>query len=83
MALCWPDKKVALDIVNEPAEITTYRRRDGWTVVRVYDEDLVDYDTFRKVTDRVAKLLGSDVPQDPEWQKNNRQLHALLTSGAA
>ncbi|MBP3893817.1 MAG: hypothetical protein J6D34_07250 [Atopobiaceae bacterium] len=83
MALCWPDKKVALDIVEEPVEVSTYRRKDGWTIVRVNSDDLVDYAIFRKTMSCVAELLGSEAPQDPEWAEKNRRLHAALIDRVA
>ena len=78
MALYWPDKKVELDIVEDPVEVSTYKRKDGWTVVRVNGEDLVDYAIFRKTINCVAELLGCEGPQDPAWVEKNRRLHAEL-----
>ena len=77
MALYWPEEKVALDIVDDP-----YRRPfegdESYTVLRVTTADLCDYDSYRKVMERLCDLLGREMPTMPDWEEKNRALHALV-----
>ena len=43
MALYWPSKKVALDIVDDPGRKPFDGDEDEWTVVRVTCAELEDY----------------------------------------
>lgn len=82
MALCWPDKKVALDIVDNPGR-RPFEAQDGWTVVRVTNAELEDYDSCRRIMGHIAQLLGSSAPQEPGWEEKNRRLHAALLARSA
>lgn len=83
MALYWPNKKVALDIVDDPGRKPFEGDENEWTVVRVTCAELEDYDSCRRVMSRIARLLDSEAPQSPDWERKNRQLHqALLTRSA-
>lgn len=57
MSLYWPDKKVALVIVDEASEAHTTTDDDGWTVFRVTSHELDDYDTLQGVMSTVAQLV--------------------------
>ena len=83
MALTWPDKKVALDIVDDPAGERFSGDEREWEVVRVTCAELENYATFRQVMNRVAQLLGQQAPTDPDWQDRNRALHRTLMAAHA
>lgn len=83
MALYWPNKKVALDIVDDPDRKPFEGDEEGWTVVRVTCAQLEDYDSCRRVMSHIAQLLGSDAPQGADWERKNRQLHRGLLARTA
>lgn len=79
MALYWPDQKVALDIVDDPERIP-FEGGDDYTVIRVTCNELSNYESFCKITQRLSGLLGCELPTDPDWQERNQTLHTMLTS---
>lgn len=83
MALYWPDKKVALDIVDDPGRKPFEGDESEWKVVRVTCAELDNYESCRRVMDLVARLLGTEVPQDEVWERKNRELHRSLLAGTA
>lgn len=78
MALYWPSKKVALEIVDYPGREPFEGDERDWTVVRVTCADLEDYNTFRSVMERLFKLVGRKKPSGTAWEEKNRMLHARL-----
>jgi hypothetical protein len=64
MALYWPEKKVALEIVDDP-ERRPFEAPDPeeWRVLHVSVEDLASYDRFTSVMRRLGGLLGTP-PED-------------------
>lgn len=83
MALYWPDKKVALDIVDDPGRRPFEGDESEWTVVRVTCAELDNYDSYRRIRELIARLLGGKVPQGADWEQKNRQLHQELFVGSA
>lgn len=80
MALYWPDKKVALDIVDDPNR-RPFEGDESYTVVRVTCADLADYDSFRRVTEHLCALLDHELPHSTEWEAGNRMLYETLMAG--
>lgn len=63
MALYWPDKKVALDIVDDPGAAPLALFGEDWTIIRVTSSELEDHRRFREVMARIATLVGASLPQ--------------------
>lgn len=61
MALYWPSKKVALDIVDDPHR-RPFEGDESYTVIRVTVADLCNYDSYHKVMAHLSELLGNDLP---------------------
>lgn len=80
MALYWPKEKVALDIVDDPYR-SPFEGDDSYTVLRVTCADLCDYDSYRKVMERLCELLGKETPSMPGWDLSNRELFETLMQG--
>lgn len=78
MALYWPDEKVALDIVDDPAR-RPFEGDESYTVLRVTCADLCNYDSYHKIMARLCELLGREMPSMPGWEDKNRELHELLS----
>lgn len=57
MALYWSDKKVAIDIIDDP-ERRPFEGSDDWTVIEVRVKELEDERGFKQVCERLANLLG-------------------------
>lgn len=68
MALYWPDQKVALDIIDDPAR-RPFEGDESYTVLRVTSADLADYESYRKVMCRLCALLGKEPPSEEDWQQ--------------
>lgn len=83
MALYWPNKKVALDIVDDPARKPFEGDEDEWTVVRVTCAQLEDYDSCRRVMSHIARLLDSKAPQHPDWESKNQRFHQAFVARIA
>lgn len=66
MSLFWPDKKVAVEIVDDPGYQPSSLEDDGWTVVKVCEADLLDHERFRRTMRFVASLVGGTLEQLPE-----------------
>ena len=60
MALYWPARKVALDIVDDPQR-RPFEAEDAedWRVLRVTTADLVDQERFNSVMRKLGDLLGT------------------------
>ena len=82
MALYWPEARVALEIVDDPAS-KPYKGPDDWTVLHVTCADIYDVHRFQKIGRELGRLLGEDTSfmDDPLWQRKNAELHAQLTGG--
>ncbi|MBR3234295.1 MAG: hypothetical protein IKG11_01635 [Atopobiaceae bacterium] len=81
MALYWPEKKVALDIIDDPCR-RPFTGGDDWTVLQVTCDELEDYKSYRHVMAQLAALLDKQVPDDGEWERN-RELRSRLMSQVA
>lgn len=81
MALTWPSKKVALDIIDNPGHHPL--DKEGWTIVRVTNAELEDYESCRRIMDHIAELLGSSAPEAPDWEEKNRRFHQALLARSA
>lgn len=77
MALYWPDKKVALDIVDDPYR-NPFDGDDSYTVLRVTCEDLCNYESYRKIMGRLCELLGHEMPSMPDWEERSQAFHAVF-----
>lgn len=74
MALRWPDKKVALDIIDGPR----HDRFDGdeteWTVIHVTNAELNDYHSCRRIMGDISRLLGSTAHERPTWDDDAHRI---------
>ena len=77
MALYWPEKKVALDIVDDPHR-NPFVGDDSYTVLRVTCAELSNYETFDKVQRKLCKLLGATYPKSKDWKRKNKRLFEML-----
>lgn len=59
MALYWPEARVALEIVDDPAS-KPYKGPDDWTVLHVTCADIYDVHRFQKIGRELGRLLGED-----------------------
>lgn len=80
MALYWPDKKVALDIVDDPGRPPLTVFEDDWTVVHVTSKELEDYHSFRLVMERLAELVGTSRPSHGGWEQGPGPAAAKLSA---
>lgn len=55
MTLYWPKQQVALQIVGCPHEDPFEAAEEGWTVFRVTERQMQDYDYFKEVMATVNK----------------------------
>lgn len=78
MALYWPAKKVALDIVDDPLR-RPFEGDDSYTVVRVTCAELYDFDSCRRVMEHLCRLLDVEVPSSEEWERRARSAHEAFT----
>lgn len=62
MALCWDDKKVALQIDADPLRNPRDEFPEDWTVLHLTDDNMASYDSFREVIHRLSELLGEEWP---------------------
>ena len=62
MALYWPEEKVALDIIDDPHR-RPFEGDESYTVLRVTCADLCDYESFRKITNKLCDLLDQELPR--------------------
>ena len=77
MALRFPHKKVALDIVCDVRQPEVVQR-NGWTVLRISNAQVEDPHAFRAVMHTLADLLESPAPKQPDWEDNNVRLRNAL-----
>ena len=80
MALYWPDKKVALDIVDDPERPPLTVFGDDWTIVRVTCKELEDVHSFRQVMERMAELVGTSCPSHGSWEQGPSAAEAKLSA---
>ena len=78
MALRFPRKKVALDIVSDTTRPPQIVRKGGWTVLRVSNAQVESPQAFRTVMHTLAGLLESSAPSQPDWEENNARLRESL-----
>lgn len=62
MAMYWPDKRVAFDIIDDPSA-EHVDPDEGWTVVTTTMEELSTFETCEQAFLRVAYALGVDTPE--------------------
>jgi hypothetical protein len=78
MALYWPDKKVALDIIDDPHR-RPFEGDESYTVLRVTCADLCDYESFRKITNKLCDLLDQELPDIPGCVERSHELYEMLS----
>ncbi len=79
MALRWPDKKVALDIVDLPGRRPPVQEeQEGWKILRVTARQMNDYQSCRQIMACIAALLGSDAPNRPDWDEQNLRVSQVF-----
>ena len=83
MTMFWPDKKVALRIVDDPSGANfDPARHPDYTVVEVTCDQLRDPEAMDGIADELAMLVGQPPSaRTPEWVAKNRALHAQLFAG--
>ena len=79
MALYWPKEKVALDIVDDPQR-NPFEGDDDYTVLRVTCADLADYESFSRIYQHLASLLGCRAASTKDARDANRALHTMLVN---
>lgn len=83
MAMGFPDKKVALDIVSGKLDEPLVVDENGWKILRVTYEQMEDYWSCRQIMRLLAELLKSNAPEKPEWDEQTRQVNELMLSRSA
>ena len=83
MAMGFPDKKVALDIVSGKLDEPLVVDENGWKILRVTYEQMEDYRSCRQIMHLLAELLKSNAPEKPEWDEQMRQVNELMLSRSA
>ena len=79
MALCWPDKKVALDIVDLPGRRPPEQEeKEGWKILKVTASQMNDFRTCKQIMACIAALLGSDAPLRPDWDEQNLRVSQVF-----
>lgn len=80
MALYWPEQKVALEIVDDPASQPVDRDAfPDFTVIRVTCKQIEDPEASDVLARTLAHHLGSELPPDnPQWRARRRALHRTL-----
>lgn len=80
MTMFWPDKKVALRIVDDVSGAGfNPENYPGYTVLEVTCAQISDYDQFDLIADELAGLLGQEpIERTPEWVAGSKRLHAEL-----
>lgn len=81
MSLYWPESKVAIDIVDDPARRPFDRAaHPDVTVIEVTCEQLMDPDAFDRVAQELIAHMDVEPPpvNDPEYRKRRRMLHQTL-----
>lgn len=79
MALYWPEKKVALQIDDDP-RAEPFDGPDDWTVIHTNCKEMSDYGSMNAVIGKVYAAMGLEMPTDYD---NTRQrfLFELLQDG--
>lgn len=80
MALYFHEKKVAIEIVDDPlAEPVDRMHCSDYQVLQVTCDELADLESSRDFFDRVADALGEPrVERTPAWLAANKRLHGEL-----
>ena len=83
MALYWPEQKVALEIVDDPASQPVDRDAlPDFTVIQVTCEQIEDPEANDAIARTLAHHLGTELPPDnPQWRARRRALHRTLFGG--
>lgn len=77
MALYWPDRKVALQIDDDPLS-KPYVGPEDWHVLHTSKADLDDFDAFDRLMNLLADALGEPHP-DPTFRAERRKLFEALS----
>ena len=77
--MCWPDHKVAVEIVDDPlAKPFDRKAHPDFTVLEVTQAELLDWEASLKFHEKLCRLLDAPFPgNDPEWRKANKRLHEM------
>lgn len=80
MALYWPEQKVALEIVDDPASLPVDREAfPDFTVIQVTCAQIEDPEAYDVLARTLAHHLGTELPPDnPQWRARRRALHRSL-----
>ena len=80
MSLYWPDQKVALEIVDDPASKPfDAAAHPDVTVIPVTCAQIADPEAFDEIGSTLARLLGTDPPlPDASSVARRRTLHRTL-----
>lgn len=80
MALYWPEQKVALEIVDDPASQPVDRDAfPDFTVIEVTCAQIEDPVASHEIARSLAHHMGTELPPDnPEWRARRRALHRTL-----
>ena len=71
--------EVALDIVDDPQR-NPFEGDDDYTVLRVTCADLSDYESFSRIYQHLASLLGCKATTTKDARDANRALHTMLVN---
>lgn len=63
MALCWDEKKIALEIDDDLLS-APFEPEEGWEVIHVTTNELCCYESFNRIMKRLHTLLGDDNPEE-------------------
>lgn len=78
MALYWPDRGVALEVVDDPTS-TPFLGDEDVEVMQVTSEELEDPDEFDAFVEQLADMLGEEVPDDfDDDRQKERWLRSLI-----
>ena len=83
MALRFPAKKVAFDIVAGGAEAPVVVEHDGWKILRVTYDQLDDYETCKGAMRQLSRLLHGESPAQDDWEEGGRRLNAYAMARSA
>jgi hypothetical protein len=80
MALYWPKKNVAFDIVDNP-RTDHVPQNENWQIVCASTEELESFDSFEKTMLRLAHALGLDTPDYlAELERHSEQRRKIYES---
>ena len=80
MVMYWPEKKVALVIVDDPSsEGFDESLLDGWSILKTTTEQHNSLEGMRLIGDTLCTMLGQEPPaKTPEWLAANESLFNKL-----